>query len=453
MSGKSSAVTNGILGSPSVTVLQFEKQRTKVRNSNPSSLRAARVSCAVFLAIAPGLVITTPANAQSFGVLYSFTGGSDGSFPAAPLLRDALGNLYGTTSSMVPPPGFEGNTTCLIRPGSCGAVFKLDRKGAETTLYSFRGMPDGAQPVAGLVSDPADNLYGTTQQGGDTSCNIQAGCGTVFKIAPDGAESVVYDFTGGEDGSSPVAGLTRDAAGNLYGTTYFGGDLSCEDGIGCGTVFRLSASGVQTVLHRFGGGTDGELPAAGLVRDGSGNLYGTTLLGGAYGSGTVFEVSRAGIERVLYSFTGGGDGSLPLATLVRDGAGNLYGTTQLGGAYGGGTTFELDASGREHVLHSFGAGLDGANPFAGLATDGAGNLYGTTFFGGGTFCESGCGTVFELTANGSEKILHRFTGRMDGGYPRAALVRDTAGNLYGTAEIGGASGAGVVFELNPDLPQ
>ena len=366
----------------------------------------------------------------------------------APLIRDQAGNLYGTTSSMVPPPAFDGDATCP-NPRECGAVFKLDRTGAETTLHSFAGAPDGAQPVAGLVRDASGNLYGTTAQGGGAPCTFESGCGTVFKIDASGMETVLYNFTGGTDGGAPMAGLVRDAAGNLYGTTYYGGDLSCESGTGCGTVFKLSTTGAETVLYSFAGGTDGELPAAGLVRDAAGNLYGTTLVGGAYGAGTVFRVTEAGKEKVLYSFTGGVDGSLPLATLVRDAAGSLYGTTQLGGTYGAGTVFQVGGTGTERILHSFRGGMDGGYPFAGLVMDPAGNLYGTTFFGGGTGCEGGCGTVFELIAGGAGTILHSFTGRADGGYPRAALVQDAAGKLYGTAEIGGASGAGAVFRLKP----
>jgi len=292
-------------------------------------------------------------------------------------------------------------------------------------------------------------LYGTTEFGG-TACASQSGCGTVFKIDASGVENVLYSFTGGPDGGIPMAGLLRDPAGNLYGTTYYGGDLSCNSGTGCGTVFELSSTGVETVLYSFRGEEDGELPAAGLVRDPAGNFYGTTFLGGAFGSGTVFRLSEAGKERVLYAFSGGADGSLPLATLVRDRAGNLYGTTQVGGAYGAGTVFEVEATGIEQVLHSFAGGADGTYPFAGVVIDSAGNLYGTTFSGGGAgLCEGGCGTVFELSASGIETILHSFTGHSDGGYPRAALILDATGNLYGTAEIGGVLGYGDVFALKP----
>ena len=403
------------------------------------------LALAAALAMTPGLVAVGHAQGPSFSVLYSFAGGPEGSFPVAPVVRDSAGDIYGTTSSMAPPPGFSADTTCPS-PGACGAVFKLDKTGAETTLHSFTGAPDGAEPVAGLVRDASGDLYGTTELGG-ALCAIQSGCGTVFKIDSSGVESVLYSFTGGADGGTPMAALLRDSAGNLYGTTYYGGNLNCNRGTGCGTVFKLSPTGVETVLHRFAPGTDGELPAAGLVRDAIGNFYGTTLLGGAFGNGTVFELSKAGKERVLYSFTGGADGSLPLSTLVRDAAGNLYGTTQLGGAYGTGTVFKVDAAGNEQVMHSFVDGTDGWFPFAGVVMDSAGSLYGTTFSGGGTGCEGGCGTVFQLSASGEETILDRFTGRSDGGYPRASLILDTAGNLYGTAEIGGASGAGAVFAL------
>jgi uncharacterized repeat protein (TIGR03803 family) len=206
----------------------------------------------------------------------------------------------------------------------------------------------------------------------------------------------------------------------------------------------------MTVIHRFGAEGDGRLPAAGLVRDAAGNLYGTTLIGGAYGAGIVFKINASGNEELLYSFTGGLDGSLPSATLVRDAAGNLYGTTEEGGADRGGVVFEVNATGEETVLHSFRGGTDGLNPLAGVVMDRLGNLYGTTFFGGSTGCESGCGTVFVLSRSGVETILHSFTGHWDGGNPRAALIRDPAtGTLYGTAEIGGSFGAGAVFRLLP----
>jgi uncharacterized repeat protein (TIGR03803 family) len=320
-----------------------------------------------------------------------------------------------------------------------------------------------------LVRDAAGNLYGTTLGGG------AAKSGTVFKLDTDGRETVLHSFTGAAgDGSNPYAGLILDAAGNLYGTTVYSGDLACDPPYGCGTVFKLDAAGTETVLYRFTRtGGDGALPYGGLVRDAAGNLYGTTAGGGDLscgdgdGCGIVFKVDSTGKETVLHIFTGtGGDGSDPFDALILDAAGNLYGTTSAGGngspcPYGSrscGTVFKLDTTGKETVLHNF-SGLDGAGPFAGLIRDSAGNFYGTTEFGGDMSCSilgtPGCGTVFKLDTAGTLTVLHSFTGS-DGANPISGLIRDAADNFYGTTEFGGDlptcdsdPGCGVVFKLKP----
>jgi uncharacterized repeat protein (TIGR03803 family) len=277
--------------------------------------------------------------------------------------------------------------------------------------------------------------------------------------------SVIYNFNGGNEGGFPLAGLVMDAAGNLYGTTNVGG----SSGIGFGVVFKMTDSGQETVLYNFLGGTDGANPEAGLLMDSAGNLYGTTYAGGAYGLGTVFKVSPSGQETVLYSFRGGTtDGANPQASLIMDRKGNLYGTTCAGGAFGagtgascgpagsspngGGTVFKLSKNGNETVLHSFGGGTDGANPWAGVTMGTKGNLYGTTSAGG----TSTYGTVFQLTpipdSNGMpptyiETILHNFTHQDDGDVPYAGLIFDRAGNLYGAATGGGVNSGGTIFEL------
>jgi uncharacterized repeat protein (TIGR03803 family) len=319
-----------------------------------------------------------------------------------------------------------------------GVVFKLDdhtRK--ETVLHSFTGSPtDGAAPAAGLIRDRAGNLYGTTTSGG------ASGNGVVFKVDPTGMETVLYSFTGGADGANPQAGLARDSAGNLYGTTTSGGAS------GNGVVFTLDPTGKETVIYSFTGGADGALPYARLVRDSSGNLYGTTISGGASRNGVVFKVDPTGIETVLYSFIGGADGALPEAGLTRDKEGNLYGATAYGGdlsaffGLGCGVVFKLDSTGNETVLYRFTCGADGSQPRAVLVRDKAGNLYGTTEIGG-TF---GYGVVFKLDRTGKETVLHTFTGA-DGLQVDAGLIRDAEGNLYGTTVGGGASGDGVVFKL------
>jgi uncharacterized repeat protein (TIGR03803 family) len=243
-----------------------------------------------------------------------------------------------------------------------------------TTLHNFTGSPDGAGPVAGLVGDAKGDFYGTTEYGGDLSCG-DYGCGIVFKLDAAGKETVLHSFAG-SDGANPSAGLIIDAKGNLYGTTAYGG-LGCQSP-GCGVVFKLDTSGKETVLHNFTGRPDGEYPIRGLVRDTAGNLYGTTPYGGSSGYGTVFRVSKTGEETVLHSFTGApSDGAVPEAGLVRDAKGELYGTTDEGGSSGYGTVFKLDATGKATVLHSFtGSPSDGAFTEAGLLRDAKGNLYG-----------------------------------------------------------------------------
>jgi uncharacterized repeat protein (TIGR03803 family) len=251
--------------------------------------------------------------------------------------------------------------------------------------------------------------------------------------------TVLYSFNGGTDGAQPHAGLVRDAAGNLYGTTIRGGG-----GSNLGTVFKLDTTGAETVLYSFTGFPDGAKPRAGLVLDAAGNLYGTTYHGGASDLGTVFRLDTTGAETVLHSFSGR-DGQNPYAGLVRDAAGNFYGTTQNGGGdFAAGTVFKLDTTGKETVLHSFTGGSDGANPYAGLIRDAAGNFYATTFTGGAY----GFGTVFKLDATGNETVLYSFTGGADGGHSRAGLIRDAAGNLYGTTGLGGAFSLGTVFKLS-----
>jgi len=304
------------------------------------------------------------------------------------------------------------------------------------TLYTFTG-PDGANPTAGVIFDTSGNLYGTTLHGGATKH-----WGAVFKLDSTGKETVLHSFRSGQWGYYPGAGLILDSEGNLYGTT--DGDYSYA-----GTVFRLNGAGKQLVLHQFVF-ADGSAPN-GLIRDKVDNLYGTTSTDGPDGYGTIFKVSQSGEETTLYSFTGSADGGSPIAGVIRDSAGNLYGTTGFGGSGGGGTVFKLDTTGHFTVLYSFTGGTDGGEP-AGLIQDHAGNLYGTTVSGGDLSCGSGhgCGTIFELDTAGSETVLHSFTGHADGGYDLAGggLVFDYAENIYGTTEFGGSSGGGTLFKLH-----
>ena len=393
-------------------------------------------------------------------ILHSFAGGPDGAYPVASLVQDSSGNFYGTASQ-------AGDLACNGGYGAgsgCGTVFKLDPTGKETVLYSFTGTGgDGAIPWAGLVRAAQGNLYGTTSAGGDLACpnGNGYGCGTVFKLDTTGKETVLHSFTGtGGDGAFPEAGLLLDAQGNLYGTTAQGGDLGCPDGFGygCGIVFQIT-NGQETVLHSFtGSGGDGAFPQAGLIEDAQANLYGTTSEGGNsacyYGCGTVFKLAATGQETVLYAFTGAGDGGLPYAGLLQDAQGNLYGTTIGGGASSNGTVFKVTPAGAETVLHSFtGTGGDGASPNAGLVLGAHSNLYGTTSYGGDLACDPngpGCGNVFRVSTTGKETPLYNFTGAGgDGAFPYAGVLRDAQGNLYGTTYSGGANGFGMVFKLTP----
>jgi uncharacterized repeat protein (TIGR03803 family) len=327
--------------------------------------------------------------------------------------------------------------------GINGTVFKLDTRGKEKVLYNFTGGADGGSPWAGLVLDSQGNLYGTTFGGGNFNC------GVIFKLSKNGKETVLYSFTGGSDGRGLFAGLVLDTGGNLFGAAAYGGASDF------GTVFKLDARGQFNVLHTFMGGADGEYPYSDLMLDQAGNLYGTTYGGGTSSSGTVFILDKTGKETVLYSFSGGADGASPWGALVRDGAGNLYGTAFYGGArsceapYGCGVVFKLDTTGKLKVLHKF-TGGDGANPTSGVALDAAGNLYGTTNRDGSRECpESGCGTIFKLSPAGKAKLLHNFTGKADGANPWAGLLWDAKGKLCGTTYGGGGSNAGVVFRLDP----
>jgi uncharacterized repeat protein (TIGR03803 family) len=399
-------------------------------------------------------------------VLYSFTGWGDGANPQGELVRDSAGNLYGTT-----PWGGVG----------MGVVYKLDATGHQTVLYTFRGAADGGHPYAGVILDDAGNLYGTTNYGGAFQY-----FGTVFKVDVAGQETVLYSFMAKGDGAEPTAGVIRDAAGNLYGTAgvvfkldtaghetvlytfpsgsggeYFSGVV--RDGAGNlygtyysggannpGVVYKLDTTGHETVLHSFAGGRDGAAPDGGLTLDAAGNLYGTTEYGGPANAGVVYRVDGTGQETILHTFAQRADAENPESGLMRDAAGNFYGTTYNGGPNGRGTVYKVDTAGHETVLYSFTGGADGANPIGGVIRDSDGNFYGTTYAGGSVPCSAvGCGVVYKLDASGHETVLYSFTGAADGALPMAGVIRDAAGNLYGTTPYGGAAGAGAVYKLDP----
>jgi len=386
------------------------------------------------------------ATQAQYKVLHKFTGGADGANPEDALTFDAAGNLYGTTRSTV----FE------LSPNPDGTW-------TETVLYDFTGANDPSDIRASVIFDANGNLYGTSHAGGDY------GAGTVYELMPSSggtwSENILHSFTGGSDGYGPVGGLIFDAVGNLYGAARGGGAY------GHGVVYELTpnldGSWTETVLHNFANGADGAYPDhSNLTFDSTGNLYGVTADGGVQtcfwldsGCGVVFKLTPNGdgtwTESVLYSFTGGKDGSIPQSTLVFDAEGNLYGTTMQAGAYGYGVVFELtlgaDGIWTEQVLHQFNGGTDGASPWSGVAFDAAGNLYGATHDGGGGSCGGGCGTVFELLPNPqgrwAERILHRFKSTPNDA-PIGKVVLDNAGNLYGTTSGESTSGYGGVYEIS-----
>jgi len=336
--------------------------------------------------------------------------------------------------------GSGGNlygTTASGGASDAGTVYKLSATGQITLLYSFTGGVDGAGPRAVLVPDSDGNLYGTTVLGGG------ANYGVVFKLSSAGTETVLHSFTGGTDGEYPQAGVVRDPQGNLYGTTSNGGSS------GWGIVFKVDTAGTETILHSFTGGADGGSPESGLIWDPQGNLYGTTAGGGASETGVVFKMDTNGVETVLYTFLEPPNAVTPWAGLARDSQGNLYGTTAGGGTLNGGTVFKLDTAGIETVLCSF-TGHNGDLPYAAPILDSAGNLYGTTYEGGVISAGQRRGVVYELTAAGAETVLHYLTGSASGAYPWAGLIRDSQGSLYGAAEQGGTSNMGVVFKLTPE---
>jgi uncharacterized repeat protein (TIGR03803 family) len=375
--------------------------------------------------------------ASQYKTLFVFTVGHDrGIRPRGGLIFDQAGNLYGTTIG----GGAHG----------AGTVFKLTSNGngtwTQSVLYSFKAGNDGAGPEASMIFDQAGNLYGTTAAGGSSNG------GTVFRLTPNGdtwSESVLYSFP---FACAPVAGLIFDTDGNLYGTTSAGGAHSS------GTVFRLTPSGTESVLYSFCSLAkchDGEDPLAGLIFDQSGNLYGTTSHGGAFNRGTVFKLTAGGghwTASVLHSFTGENDGSEPVAGLIFDTAGNLYGTTATGGANVFGVVFKLAPNAKggwnERVLRNFTGSKGGASPAAGLIFDQNGNLYGTTLHGGPH--EHGVAFRLEPNTNGGwHETVFVYFNADPGAIPYSGLIFDTVGNLYGTTFGRGHFDPGSVYEITP----
>jgi uncharacterized repeat protein (TIGR03803 family) len=388
--------------------------------------RISRITASTAILAFAGLLTlfaTQTAPAQTLKALYSFTGAADGGDPFPAVIQDAAGNLYGTTD-------YAGSAFA-------GVVFKVSKTGKETVLYNFcslTGCTDGQYPYAPLVRDAAGNLYGTTQYGGTS--NI----GVVFKLSPAGKETVLHSFTGGADGVYPYAGLFRDAAGNLYGTTENGGTANL------GVVFKISKTGKETVLHSFtGGAKDGAYPlSAGFYMDAKGNLYSVASQGGTSGEGVLYKLSPKGKLTVLHSFTAGTtDGCYPYGTPAVDAQGNMYGGTGGCGTSNFGVVWKVSKNGTETILHNFSGASDGQSPLAGVILDADGNIYGSTNTGGA----SGFGTAFEIHKNGKFTLLHDFTGGTDGKYLYGGLILDSKGRIYGTTINGGTGGYGTVWRI------
>ena len=393
------------------------------------------------------MLAAAPLLAQRLSVLHPFgSGPSDGANPITGVTIDGHGNLYGTAQSGGHVGGPCGN--------GCGTVFELKRVGSGflyNPLYSFQGGNDGAEPETALTIGPNGSLYGTTIYGGGSG-----NYGTVFNLKPSPTfcqttscpwrETQILDLNGFEGGEA-FGQLTFDASGNIYGTAASGGSG------GQGVVFELSPSNgnwTENILYSFTVGRNGGgyQPLAGVIFDRAGNIYGTSQWGSQGGYGAVYQLTPNGdswTETTLYSFTGGNDGGRPNAKLLMDAAGNLYGTTPwVPETNNPGTVFELTPSGggwTYHLLYSFPMAAEGAGGVGSLAMDHAGNLYGTASFEGNQGCYYGCGIIYELSpsANGwSYTELYDFTGGTDGYYPYSGVVLDSDGNLYGTAQYGGS---------------
>ena len=441
----------------------------------------ARITSALIQATDGYLYGTTYEGGAGLGTIFRMTltgdvttlhafSGPEGNRPDAALVQARDGNFYGTTG---------GGTS----ETQLGTIFKMTPDGTVTLIHAFTGGAGGAKPRTALVQAGDGNLYGTTEVGG------AAGLGTVFSVTAASVFTVVHSFAGGADGARPAAPLTDDGEGNLYGSTVDGGsafrggviyrlsggvvnvlytfEQAGLDGMvpnaviegfdrnlygttsgggraGRGTVFKLRADGVLTILHDFGG-ADGATPVAGVSQGADGAFYGTTLRGGTFDRGVLFRITADSDFAVLHSFSGGAEGAFPASALVQASDGNLYGTTLRGGYLNLGTIFRITTTGDLTVLHRFAGFIEGAAPLSGLVEGSDGNFYGTTPVGGIFHF----GTVFRMTANGTVTTLHAFTGRFDGASPSSALIEASDGNFYGTTVTGGLADRGTIFKLTP----
>lgn len=394
----------------------------------------------ILVAFASALLLTAFATAQTFQVLHNFTGGFDGATPPYTLAQDAAGHLFGTANM----GGHNGD----------GVVFRFEQVNGSWVLVPLYNFSDqDGQPGWGLTLAHDGTIYTVASY-----ASVLGGpCGTAIHLHPSPTpphsvfpawnETALRTYVKSQEGC-PTGNLLVDSAGNLYGVTQSGGPN------GWGSVFELTRNGsawTETILYAFQGQADGGGPYSGLIMDSAGNLYGTASAAGANRQGVVFELKPSGgswTEQVLYTFQGGNDGGQPVAGLIFDSIGNLYGATTSWGSGGGGTVFKLAPSGGSWT-YSVLASLTGSDgPVASLTMDASGKLYGTTFMDD----SFGYGSVFKLTPAGGGWIytdLHDFTGGSDGGYPGGGVVLDSAGNLYGTAVTGGANNLGILYEITP----
>jgi uncharacterized repeat protein (TIGR03803 family) len=387
-----------------------------------------KMQCAVLvLCIASGITLA----AQTFTGLYGFKG-ADGAFPYAGLVQGADGNLYGTTTG----GGAHGS----------GNVFRITPSGKLTSLYDFCAQPncpDGQYPVSTLVMGADGDFYGATQNGGVYGLYN----GTIFKISPSGVLTTLHSFDV-VDGLNPYGTLLFASDGNLYGTTNQGG--ICTSGGGCGTVFSISPSGTFTTLYNFclqTGCPDGEFPVGGLIEGSDGNIYGTTNAGGRLlcnggGCGTIFRITKSGVLTTLHFFSKT-DGAYPSPALIEAHRGVFYGSTAGGGATGNGTVFAMTWGGKVTTLYSFN-GTDGGGPFV-LTAGTDGNFYGTTLGGG----RHNQGTLYKITPYGTLTTLHVFAGTFY--YYFGALTQYTNGTFFGTTYFGGPANDGTIYNLSVGL--
>jgi uncharacterized repeat protein (TIGR03803 family) len=406
----------------------------------------------LFTVVLLGVCLTPFSWATTERVIHSFSG-SDGSNAATDLVFDAHGNLFGTT---VTGGDFD-----------CGTVFELTPAGGgqwtESVIYSFDCFDTGKNPHGGVTLDSQGNIYGTTVAGGTGGFCVGDGCGVVFELSPSAGgwvETVIYNFHDSPDGWGAGGAVVFDALGNLYGTTPDGGAN------GVGTVYQLSPGNggwTETILHDFTGGDDGALGGLGrLLVDRGGSLYGVTEIGGHYGAGTVFRVARVSATgwyfSTIYAFRGMPDGSSPYGGVIADAHGNLYGTTYFGGGYDVGAFYQLSpgvsalGEWRETALAGFGPLVEnGVLPLGTLVFTPAGYLLGTASEGGDVGCN--CGVIFELASDGQghwgEGALHLFGNEHDAATPLYGLTPDGAGNYYGATAYGGSANVGAVYEFTP----